>query len=197
MFGLKNQTTQTEPDTLDSVSSTPSQTGIAKDSLKSSAWELGYVKDILSNVELMFKDYATGRTREIVNPHLFDQMERRRGGLGARKDEFRLKRKMLFDCVSECLDLRCQRFVGGGSETWAKGTATVKRKDRLAEEVYKEIQGWRSLGNNMVDELVDKDMSSKYGRWLDYEVDEFMLGVEVEGQILDSLVMEIVADILP
>ncbi|KAJ8445000.1 hypothetical protein Cgig2_029194 [Carnegiea gigantea] len=197
VFGLKNQTTQTEPDTLDSVSSTPSQTGIAKDSLKSSAWELGYVKDILSNVELMFKDYATGRTREIVNPHLFDQMERRREGLGARKNEFRLERKMLFDCVSECLDLRCQRFVVGGFETWAKGTATVKRKDRLAEEVYKEIQGWRSLGNNMVDELVDKDMSSKYGRWLDFEVDEFMLGVEVEGQILDSLVMEIVADILP
>jgi len=194
---LKNQTTETETDTLDSASCTSPHTGIAEDSLKSSAWELGYLNDILSNVELMFKDYATGRTREIVNAHLFDQMERRRGVLGTRKDEFKLERKVLFDCVSECLDLRCQRFVGGGFETWTKGIATVKRKERLAEEVYKEIQGWRSLGNSMVDELVDKDMSSKYGRWLDFEVDEFMLGVEVEGQILDSLVMEIVADILP
>lgn len=160
--------------------------------MKTTAWELGYVKDILCNAELMFKDYVAGRTREIVNPHLFDQMERRRGG----KDESQLERKMLFDCVSECLDLKCQRFIGGGFEMWRKGIATLKRKERLAEEVYKEIQEWRNLGNSMVDELVDKDMSSKYGRWLDFEVDEFMLGVDIEDQILDSLVEEIVSDFL-
>lgn len=178
----------------ESASSTfSSQINAEKYSMKSTAWELGYVKDILSNVELMFKDYVAGRTREIVNPHLFDQMERRRGG---RKDEFKQERKMLFDCVGECLDLKCQRFVGGGFEMWTKGIATLKRKERVAEEVYKEIQVWRNLGNSMVDELVDKDMSSKYGRWLDFEVDEFMLGVEIEGQIVDSLVGEIVSDIL-
>ncbi|KMT16501.1 hypothetical protein BVRB_3g048000 isoform A [Beta vulgaris subsp. vulgaris] len=178
----------------ESASSTfSSQINAEKYSMKSTAWELGYVKDILSNAELMFKDYVAGRTREIVNPHLFDQIERRRGG---GKDEFKQERKMLFDCVGECLDLKCQRFVGGGFEMWTKGIATLKRKERVAEEVYKEIQVWRNLGNSMVDELVDKDMSSKYGRWLDFEVDEFMLGVEIEGQIVDSLVGEIVSDIL-
>ncbi|KNA18545.1 hypothetical protein SOVF_069500 [Spinacia oleracea] len=176
----------------DSASSTSSQITTEKYSMKTTAWELGYVKDILCNAELMFKDYVAGRTREIVNPHLFDQMERRRGG----KDESQLERKMLFDCVSECLDLKCQRFIGGGFEMWRKGIATLKRKERLAEEVYKEIQEWRNLGNSMVDELVDKDMSSKYGRWLDFEVDEFMLGVDIEDQILDSLVEEIVSDFL-
>jgi hypothetical protein len=48
----------------------------------------------------------------------------------------------------------------------------------------------------MVDELVDKDMSSQYGRWLDFEIDAFAFGVEVESQIFNSLVNEVVADIL-
>lgn len=184
---------ETDTDTLDSASSVSSQVTVERHSSKSTAWELGYVKDILCNVELMFKDYVGGRTREIVNPHLFDQMERR---LGGKKDESKLERKMLFDCVGECLDLKCQRFVGGGFEMWMKGIATLKRKDRLAEEVYKEIQVWRNLGNSMVDELVDKDMSSKYGRWLDFEVDEFALGVDIQDQILNSLIGEIVSDVL-
>ncbi|KAK9672982.1 hypothetical protein RND81_12G138600 [Saponaria officinalis] len=189
----KFRPTDIDMDTSDSASSTSFQITAAKDSTKTIAWELGYVKNILSNVELMFKDYVTGRTREIVNPHLFDQMERRTlVGAGSK-----LERKVLFDCVGECLDLKCQRFVGGGFDMWTKGIATLKRTDRVAEEVYKEIQGWKRLGDCMVDELVDRDMSSKYGRWLNFEVDEFMLGVEIEGQILDSLVGEIVADFLP
>ncbi|XP_057542194.1 uncharacterized protein LOC130820712 isoform X2 [Amaranthus tricolor] len=189
----KLHTAETDTDALDSASSVSSQITVERQSTKSTAWELGYVKDILCNVELMFKDYVGGRTREIVNPHLFDQMERRIGG---KKDESKLERKMLFDCVGECLDLKCQRFVGGGFEMWMKGIATLKRKDRLAEEVYKEIQVWRNLGNSMVDELVDKDMSSKYGRWLDFEVDEFALGVDIQEQILNSLIGEIVSDVL-
>ncbi|KAH9626265.1 hypothetical protein KSS87_011155 [Heliosperma pusillum] len=180
-----------DKDTSDSASS---QITSLKSSMKRTSSELGYVKNILCNVELMFKDYVTGRTREIVNPHLFDQMERR-ALMGT--EDTKLERKVLFDCVGECLDLKCQRFVGGGFDTWRKGVATLKRKERLGEEVYKEIEGWRSLGNCMVDELVDKDMSSKYGRWLDFEVDEFMLGVEIEGHILDSMVAEIVDDLLP
>ncbi|KAL9225143.1 hypothetical protein vseg_001099 [Gypsophila vaccaria] len=185
--------TEIDMDTSDSASSTTCLTTAAKNSTKTIAWELGYVKNILCNVELMFKDYVTGRTREVVNPHLFDQMERRTLIHAGSKPE----RKVLFDCVGECLDLKCQRFVGGGFDMWTKGIAMLKRNDRVAEEVYKEIQGWKSLGNCMVDELVDKDMSSKYGRWLDFEVDEFMLGVDIEGQILDSLVAEIVTDMFP
>lgn len=139
-------------------------------------WELGYVKDIFCNIELMFKDYVIGRIREIVNLYFFDQMERRRV---VGENDTRFERKVLFDCVSECLDLKCQRFVGSGFRMWIKGIAIVERKERLVEEVYKEIKGWRSLGNSMVDEFVDKDMSSKYGRWLDFEVDEYMFGVEI------------------
>ncbi|XWS08521.1 hypothetical protein CRYUN_Cryun40dG0009700 [Craigia yunnanensis] len=169
---------------------------VMSDPMKSVNWELGYVKLILCNVELMFKDFALGRAREIINPHLFDQLESRRGGFGSNCGESRLERKILFDSVSECLDLRCRRYVGGGCRTWAKGMTILRRNEWLVEEVYKEISGWRGMGDCMVDELVDKDMSCQYGKWLDFEVDAFVLGSDIEGQILNALVDEVVADIL-
>lgn len=192
----KHNTMETETDTSDSASSTASRITSANDPVKPTTWELVYIQDILCNVDLMFKKYMTGQTNKIVNPTLFDQMERRQGGLKKGEDVLGLERKVLFDCVTERLELKCEHFVGGGFKLWATGIATMKRKERLAKEVYKEIQGWRSLRKSMVDEVVNKDMSTKYGRWVEFEVDEFMVGVDIEGQILDSLVLEIVADIL-
>lgn len=48
----------------------------------------------------------------------------------------------------------------------------------------------------MVDELVDKDMGSQYGRWLNFDVDAFELGAEAGDQILNSLVDDVLSDIL-
>ncbi|CAK9138926.1 unnamed protein product [Ilex paraguariensis] len=159
-----------------------------KDSLGSIKWELEYVKEILSSVALIFTDFALGRAREIVNPHLFHHLERRKVVLDSNGNMPKLRRKVLFDCVSECLDIRCGRYVGGGWRTQAKGLSVVRRKEKLAEEVYKEISWWEGMGNCMVDELVDKDMSSHYGRWLDFEVEAFELGVEIEGLHVDEVV---------
>ncbi|XP_039058238.1 uncharacterized protein LOC120201769 [Hibiscus syriacus] len=183
----------------DSASSMYSKT-VAKSnenfvSVKSVNWELEYVKLILCNVELMFKDFALNRARETINPHLFDQLESRRGGFRCDGGgESRLERKVLFDSVTECIDLRCRQFVGGGYKMWTKGMTILRRNELLAEEVYKEICGWRGMGDCMVDELVDKDMSSQHGKWLDFEVDAFVLGVNIEDQILNALVDEMITE---
>ncbi|KAG5237068.1 DUF4378 domain-containing protein/VARLMGL domain-containing protein [Salix suchowensis] len=121
-------------------------TGLAR----STKWEIEYVKKILCNIEPMRKDTLESD--------------------GA---DARLERKVLFDCASECLDLRCRRHVSGGYKAW----------EWLGEDLCKEILEWSSMGDCMVDELVDKDMSSQYGRWLDFEV-------------FNSLVNEVVADML-
>ncbi|KAL4387999.1 hypothetical protein GQ457_09G024200 [Hibiscus cannabinus] len=170
---------------------------VMSESMKSVNWELEYVKLILCNVELMFKDFALGRARETINPHLFDQLESRRGGFGCDGGESRLDRKVLFDSVSECIDLRCRRYVSGGYEMWMRGMTILRRNEWLAEEVYKEICGWRGMGDCMVDELVDKDMSSQHGKWLDFQVDAFALGADIEGQILNALVDEVITEFLP
>ncbi|RZC88112.1 hypothetical protein C5167_015916 [Papaver somniferum] len=170
----------------------------ATDYARSDKWELDYVREILSNVELMFKDFTLGRAREIINPHLFDQLESRKywPRVSAVEDEkeSKLRRRTLFDCVGECLDLRCRRYVGGGSAKWAKGLAMVRRTDWLANEVYKEVSVWRAMEDLSMDDVVDKDMSSQFGRWLEFEPEEFEVGLDVEKRILSSLVDELVVD---
>lgn len=159
-------------------------------------WELEYIKDVLCDVELMFKDYALGRSPEVINPYLFNILENQNKGSGRNRGETRVRRKALFDFICECLDLRCKQYVGGGFNTWEKGVGVLRRKEQLANEIWKEISELRGMGDCMVDELVDKDMSCWYGRWLDFEVDAFAIGVEFETQILDSLVEEVLADIV-
>ncbi|XP_043719318.1 uncharacterized protein LOC122667163 isoform X2 [Telopea speciosissima] len=185
----KFQPPEAETELSDSASSTSTGTRGGKfeitydvaGSTQSEEWELEYVREILCNVELMFKDFTLGRACEIINPHLFDQLENCKLGLGSEAEEdYAPMRKMVFECVSECLDIRCRRYAGGGSKTWAKGVAMVQRKGWLAEEVCKEISGWRSMGDWVVDELVDKDMSSQDGRWFDFEIEAFEVGVAIE-----------------
>ncbi|KAJ4969354.1 hypothetical protein NE237_016055 [Protea cynaroides] len=195
----KFQPVEAEAELSDSASSTSNGTRgklettfSVAGSPQSEDWELAYVKEILCSVELMFRDFTLGQVCDFINPHLFGQLENRKPGLRSEGEkDCALRRKMVFDCVSECLDLRCRPFVGGGCRTWAKGVAMVRRKGWLAEEVCKEISGWRNMGDWMVDELVDKDMSSQYGRWLDFEIETFEVGVELEKGLLSSLIDEV------
>ncbi|KAL6970249.1 hypothetical protein U1Q18_029953 [Sarracenia purpurea var. burkii] len=207
-FSKKFHLVKTDSELSDSASSTSTRTVTIRSENESSlsmthfvgsttSWELEYVKVILFNVELMFEDFALGRASEIINPRLFDRLENRKDFLESRRNEPKLRRKVLFDCVSECVDLRCRRYASGGFRMWAKGLSTVRRKEGLAKEVYGDISSWRGMGDCMVDDLVDKDMSSYYGKWLTFEVEAFELGVEIEDRILNSLVSEVVADMFP
>lgn len=162
---------------------------------ESTKWELEYIKEILSNVELTFKDLFLGQSHGIIHPHLFEQLEARKGLIGTDDVDSRLMRKTLFDCVCECMESRRRHFVGGGFRARELGLAMVRRKERLAEDVHREILGWKALVDCMVDDLVDRDMSIQY-KWLDFDTDVFKLGVEIGGNILDSLISEAISGIL-
>ncbi|CAA2989142.1 Hypothetical predicted protein [Olea europaea subsp. europaea] len=163
---------------------------------KSTEWELIYVKEVLCNIEMMFKDYAIDQAREIINPNLFYQLESQKGMLNGNDLVPRISRRLLFDCVNEFLESKCRVYVGWGSKIWEKGVSAIRGKETLAQEMYSEILGWSSMRDYMIDELVDKDMSSRYGRWLDFEIEAFELGIEIEDRILNSLLDEVVADVL-
>ncbi|XP_073134524.1 uncharacterized protein [Henckelia pumila] len=160
-------------------------------------WELAYIKDIICDIDQGFTDYALGRVRMVINPHLFDQMETQKrflNGPGGPIPE--TNRRLLFHSVSECLELKCRQYIIGGSKQWIKGLSWVRRNERLAEEIYDDISCWIAIGDSLVDELVDKDMSSKHGRWLDFETEAFELGTQIQSRIINSLIDEVVADIL-
>ncbi|KAG6431410.1 hypothetical protein SASPL_109489 [Salvia splendens] len=164
---------------------------------KLKSWELDYVEMMLCGIEVMFKDYAMGRSTEIISPHMFDQLESCKKCFDGCELVSSMSRRLVFDCATECLETRCRGYAAGGYELWAKGVSTVKRKERLAEDVCKEILRWSGMGDFMVDELVESDMScSTYGRWLDYDIEGFEVGLQIQSRILNSLIDEVVADIL-
>ncbi|XP_058727853.1 uncharacterized protein LOC131599559 [Vicia villosa] len=82
-FSRKFYPTESDAELSDSASSTSTRTMIKKHadtfSMKfgrsSSTRELEYVKEILCNVQLIYIDFSLGRAREVVNSHLFNQLE--------------------------------------------------------------------------------------------------------------------------
>lgn len=153
---------------------------------RSTNWELDYINDILSNSGLMLKDFVWSSTYMNIIPDLFDELENQKGRAESNREEkySKVGCKVLFDCVIESLELRYGGFKGRPI------------RSSLAEELHKEIFGRGSIGDLNVDELVDRDMSSRYGRWLDFEMEEFEAGIEIERGVLNSLVNELVVDIL-
>ncbi|KAA8536770.1 hypothetical protein F0562_029248 [Nyssa sinensis] len=192
----KPQMVEGETELSDSASSITATTGFI-DLKRSSNWELEYVRDVLGNAELMFEDFALGQAHNVINPDLFDLLENQKTGSDKNMEEFsKLEQKMLFDCVSEYLELSCGRLFHGSCNSWAKWSTLFQKKGWLAEELCKEISGLTSMGDLMVDELVDKDMSTQYGKWVGFEIEAFEEGVEIQKEILTSLVDEMVTDLL-
>ncbi|WOL18880.1 hypothetical protein Cni_G27677 [Canna indica] len=161
--------------------------------------ELTYVKEIIINTGFTFEDLIpcpVDHSFEILDPVLFDKLEETRTSAAYDEAEKKLwmRRKMLFDSVNECLDTKCSRYFRAGYQSWSKGVTVVAKE--LAEELYKEISGWSSIGDWMVDELVNEDMNTHLGAWIHYDIEAFEAGVEIEGGVLNSLVDEVVADYL-
>ncbi|XP_039032307.1 uncharacterized protein LOC120167319 [Hibiscus syriacus] len=88
------------------------------------------------------------------------------------------------------------RFWSEAAKDALHGGKKMQNRDWLAEEVNKEILGWKSMGDTMVDDLADKDMSMKHGRWLDFDMEALEEGVEIVKNILTCLVDELVSDFL-
>lgn len=148
---------------------------------------------MLSTAESISTTSLLDPAHRFIEPDLFDHLENQPD---KNTEEYsKLERKALFDCLNERVVFRRERLFGGGFRSWVKWTSFFRRTDRLGEELYKEISGWRSMGGLMVDELVEKDMSTQYGKWVDFELEEFEEGVEIEDGILTYLVDELVVDL--
>ncbi|KAJ6775383.1 GPI-ANCHORED ADHESIN-LIKE PROTEIN [Salix purpurea] len=158
--------------TMDVVRKYTTRTCSMTKSKESSDWELDFMRDIL--------------------------LENQDRGMENNEEDYsKLARKLLFDCVSESLDYKCGRILSGSSKAWARLSTLFQRKGWLAEELYKEILGWQSMGDMMVDELVDQDMSTQTGKWLEFSIETFEEGLEIEDGILTSLVDELVSELYP
>ncbi|PIN08831.1 hypothetical protein CDL12_18588 [Handroanthus impetiginosus] len=179
------------------ISETVTSSLYMTDSKDSSIWELQYIRDILSNAELLLEEFALGQAHKVMAPDLFDHLENKKLDSYKVMDEHvMLERKVLFDCVCECVEVRCGLLLSGSCKFWAKQMSMLHKKKWLADDLYREISSLVNDEELMVDELVDKDMSSKNGKWIDFEVEAFEEGVEIERRILTSLLDELIDDFL-
>ncbi|CAO2836607.1 unnamed protein product [Amaranthus hypochondriacus] len=160
----------------------------------SSYWELEYVRHMLHYAGL--NRLRLDENEKHIDPGLFDLMENLINSSSTRNTELcsKLERKILFDCVSESVNAKYQRAFSGSYKSWVKW-GMLLQNEWLTEEVYKEILCWQNMGNLMVDELVDCDMSTQQGRWLDFEMESVEEGTDIEKNIIESLIDELVADL--
>ncbi|KAF8068563.1 hypothetical protein N665_1142s0014 [Sinapis alba] len=158
-------------------------------------WELEYITEIIASDQMMVKEISLGMATDILPWSLFDELE------GKRDPRRNLERKTLFEFVNEWLTLKCEKmFMGSCRGLLGKEGVLFGRKEEvLAEEVKKEIERLKKMREMvmMMDELVDNEMSSFEGRWLDYEREAYEVGTEIEEEIiLSDLVDELVNDLL-
>lgn len=176
--------------------SSPSMTSPINTHTRSDDWELQYVRDVLSKAELAFENFTLSVTPKVITPNLYNNLEIEANIKDNDEPEhFKLERKVLFDCVNECLELKLKQIVVGNSKTWVPWTKLFEN-DSLTDELWKEIESWKCMEEWMVDELVDKDMSTQHGKWLNFDQEAFEQGIVIERRILSSLVDELVSDFL-
>ncbi|KAJ8771833.1 hypothetical protein K2173_027010 [Erythroxylum novogranatense] len=162
----------------------------------SNSLELTYVREVFNYAEPMLKDFLLSQSPKAMRPNLFDWMENQETQMQRNEEKLsKLGRKILFDCICDHLDFICGQVFGGSWKAWATIWTLLQRKGWLANQLYKEILRWKSMGDMMVDELVAKDMSTQYGRWLDFDLEALEEGIEIEEGILTSLVDELVFDL--
>ncbi|KAD6454455.1 hypothetical protein E3N88_09161 [Mikania micrantha] len=158
----------------------------------SSQHELEYIKEMLNHAELVLNDFAFGPfgpAQKVISVDLFDQLENQNKSIDPLSKQ---QRKVLFDCVSMCLEFRHERGLGGSFEEWSKWSMLLQNTDLLAMELQKQICGWTSMEELLVDEMVEKDMSNRNGKWLDFKAEALEEGMVIETHILFSLIDEIV-----
>ncbi|CAA7406102.1 unnamed protein product [Spirodela intermedia] len=128
-----------------------------------------------------------------LDPRLFDLLEdEEEKKARSTGDGGRLRRKALFDCVGEWLVSSFQD--GGAYRRRPATTAAGSRCGEVAEQICRELAGWRGMGDWMVDELVERDMTRGPGRWLDFQAEAFEAAVDMEEALVASLVAELLSD---
>lgn len=166
--------------------------------------KLTHTKEVILNTELVFRNAGlrnSDGTKDFTICHfLIDELETLASVMWSNfscfldfddSREGNLLKGFLFDCVVEYLESR----YGQCSKSGFKRLPLCMNAEMLIWEVVEEVRRWTSLAGLIPDEMIDREMSCSLGKWTDFDIEAFETGVEVGGEILQSLVDEIVVDL--
>ena len=113
-------------------------------------------------------------------------------GFELRKEENPIRR-FLFDCMIECLDVKCSRHSNCGYREWTR-LPKCMNSDILIQLFDEEVRKWISVSGKSLDELVEREMSTSLDKWTDFKIEAFETGAEISHDIVETLVDEMVID---
>ncbi|KAL9226534.1 hypothetical protein vseg_002336 [Gypsophila vaccaria] len=174
---------------------------------KLTATKRDYMQEIVLNTELLFGSaadllHSSSRFIDFLIGPFLDELETlviaawKNSiilGIEVKKEENPLRR-FLLDCLIECLDVKYSRYINSGFRTWSRLPKTVNA-DVLIKEFDDEVRKWISFAGKTPDEIIEREMSSSLGKWTDFELEAFENGVDINQEIVQSLVDEIVTDL--
>ncbi|XVF71619.1 hypothetical protein PTKIN_Ptkin12aG0053500 [Pterospermum kingtungense] len=181
---------------------------ISNSGLVLSGDKLIYVKEVMRTAELLFGNVtprdSDGTYGFLLQPYVRDEVETIAGamwvdfnsllGVDQSKENNRLRR-FLFDCAIECLDSKYGRYCNSGFGAW-RSLPLCMNSGKLIQDVADEIRRWTKLAGMVPDELIEWEMSYSLGKWTDFDVEAYETGAEMDWDILQTLVEEIVVDLI-
>ncbi|CAN6297150.1 unnamed protein product [Urochloa humidicola] len=154
--------------------------------------EVEFIREILKSSSSCLERFGNS---DILDPHLLEALNGNTRWLAGEEGKgYRLRRRLLFDCVNELLSVKCAYYFSASYGSWFMGMAVLQNLS--AEEVHREMTGMKVAEEWMVDELVYREMSSPLGSWVDFKMDSYQAGGDIAAELLGSLINEVVADLL-
>ncbi|TKV90384.1 hypothetical protein SEVIR_9G025000v4 [Setaria viridis] len=154
--------------------------------------EVEFIREILNASSSCLERFGDS---DILDPHLLEELNGNTRFLAGEDGKgYRLRRRLLFDCVSELLTVKCAYYFNAGYGSWFMGMAILQSLS--AEEIHREMTSLKVAEEWMVDELVYREMSSPLGSWVDFKMDSYQAGGDIAAELLGSLIDEVVVDLL-
>ncbi|KAL9267242.1 hypothetical protein AKJ16_DCAP25712 [Drosera capensis] len=170
-----------------------------------SGTKLEHMKWVISNMALLFADTCSHGAHKfmdfLLGPFLDELGTSARRtlecsilGYGVTECKKLLKR-LLLDCLVECMDLRYHRYWNTGFEVWSKLPRDMNT-ELLIRDFTEEVRKWMLLSRKPIDEIIQSEMSTSVRKWTDFEIEGFESGTEISQAIVQTLVEEVVVDLL-
>ncbi|XP_061349392.1 uncharacterized protein LOC133294682 [Gastrolobium bilobum] len=174
--------------------------------------KLTHMKDVILNAELVLgnatEHSGDGVPQLLISSFLLDELDTMasdamwtdfNGFVGCEESKERSQLKgFLFDCVIEYLESNCCHYsnsVFKVRSAWKKVPLCMKA-EMLVQEVNNEIKKWACLAGMVPDEIIEWEMNHSLGKWTEFNVEAFEVGVDIERDVLQILVDEIVQDLV-
>lgn len=176
--------------------------------IRLSGSKLSYAKQVILHSEILFSGTTcrswVGTEDTIISPSLLDELESVAicawmntgwfDGIVDLKTGKQLK-EFLFDCLLECLESKYRPCCNFGYRRWTRLPSHLNEKI-LVRDVEGGLKTWAALCGMSVDEMIEWEMSHSLGTWVDFDIEAFENGCDIEKEILRGMMEEIVDDIL-